>query len=233
MGVYHSRVKFNHNVYKRIDIAIVLLIKDTLCKNYIRDLNYTPFSELFRVLYKHGKELNLKLDINFKNAEDFILKIHFPYMQTKVTTNTSLLKHFKENELSLTVGEINQIFITPNETKIEELYGFDGYPTSAFTYKTEDLNLGETINVTHDVELNSYPGISIRRTELYGNCYDNIRDSVKRNKYIKVVDMSYYRVITKVYYTGTEEEIIKMDTTFGTKNLSSLNTTNKRLLGIS
>ena len=233
MGVYHSRVKFHHDIYKKINISIIALIKDTLNKDYLEDIHYTPFSELFRDSYMHGKDLNLKLDINFKNAEDFTLKVYLPYTQTKVTTNTSLLKHFKEKELSLTVREINEAFLTPTEIKIEELYGYDGYPTSVFTYNTEDLNLGETINVTYDKELSSYPGISIKRTELYGNCYDNIRDSVKRNKYIKVVDMSYYRVITKVYYTGTEEEIIKMDTTFGTKNLSSLNTTNKRLLGIS
>jgi len=110
------------------------------------------------------------------------------------------------------------------------LYNEEGYPSDFFEANRDLISSGNNPSAIMTYELDSYPGISLQRELHWLNLIDKTRS--RGNLYIEKVAMTCAKIVTKLFYTGTEEIIIEMETIFGDNNFSGLSTTNKRILGI-
>ena len=231
MCAYKSVYKFNKDLY--IDtVQMFITILSTSAAKQSTLSGFSGVANLADLYYNRTDNTEATINIKMKNSSTWSILAELPYVRIKLKSNPKFLKHFKTDELIIN-DELGTHIESMDIKLATELYNHDdGYPSSAFTAVRRaivDENNGLPIVNSHDVELDSYPGIKVERKVERTNLIDKIR---RGNKYIEKIAMTCFKITTRLYYDGLDESIIYMETLLFDDEYNKLSLVNKKLLGI-
>lgn len=233
MGTYKSVYKFNKDLYIDTVQALITILATSAAKQDTLS-GFSGIANLAEIYYDRTDNTDATVDIKVKDSSTWTILAELPYTRIKMKSNTKFLKHFKPNELIID-EDLGTSIENMDIKLVSELYNTkDYYPSVAFSevrYAIVNENGGKPItDITHNVELESYPGIYIERKVERNILIDKVRKS--GNIYIEKVAMTYFKITTKLYYNGTDEDIISIETLLFDDNYNNLSLTNKKILGI-
>lgn len=233
MGTYKSVYKFNKDLYIDTVQALITILATSAAKQDTLS-GFSGIANLAELYYNRTDNTEATINIKIKDNSTWTVLAELPYTRIKMKSNTKFLKHFKPDELVID-DDLGTSIENMDIKLASELYDTkDYYPSVAFSdirYAIMNENDGKPIiDITHNVELESYPGIYIERKVERNVLVDKIRKS--GNIYIEKVAMTYFKITTKLYYSGTDESIISMETLLFDDNYNNLSLVNKKLLGI-
>jgi len=228
MGNYKSVYKFDYGLYIDTVQAFITILATSAAKVTTESM-FSGIANLTELYYNRKDSTNATLSIKMKDSNTWDILVEAPYVKIRLKSNNKLLKHFKQNELIIS-DDLGFKIETDDRLFAHSLYNEEGYPSDFFEANRDLISSGNNPSAIMTYELDSYPGISLQRELHWLNLIDKTRS--RGNLYIEKVAMTCAKIVTKLFYTGTEEIIIEMETIFGDNNFSGLSTTNKRILGI-